>query len=167
MVPLNIKRYWTGYILVLVISLAGCYANNGPCKGCSTTSFSPDVNLRIIDPTSRQDLFFGPDAKYNLSLLRIKHVEGGVIDSVPATYKVDSTTHLLNLRLLYQRPADTIAMQIGTLKPRLLVIYTSTLNNCCARVVVTEAKYQDSLIFMAPVDPVRLAKMPNRLTVAF
>ena len=161
------KRYWIGYFLILVIPLAGCTSDSGACKGCSTAPFAPDVNLKIIDPATKNDLFFGPNAKYDLSLLKFKHVEKGIIDSVPATYKVDSTKHLLNIRLLYQNPADTIAIEVGTLKPKLLVLSTESLNSCCARVVITQAKYNDSLIFMAPVDPVKLAKTQNQITVAF
>jgi len=166
MIPLNnIKRYRIAYLLFFAISLAGCYSNLGPCKGCDAKPFAPDVNLRIVDQASRQDLFLGPHAKYNLSLLRFKHVKNGIMDSVLAPFKVDSATHLLNLRLNYQTPADTIAVLIGTLKPQKLVIYTSTLNNCCARVVVTEAHFNDSLVYMAPLDPVLLAKTTNRVTV--
>jgi len=168
MVPLNnIKRYWICYILFLAISLAGCSSNSGPCKGCSAEAFAPYVNLKFIDPVTKQDLFFGPNPKYSLSLLKLKHVERGLLDSVPTTYKLDITNHLLNLRLHYQNPADTIAIQIGTQKPKMLVLYTGALNNCCARVVITQAKYQDSLIFMAPVDPVQQAKLPDWITVPF
>ena len=168
MVPLNsIKRYWIGYILIMLISLSGCKTNNGTCSGCSTAPFAPNINLKVVDAATKQDLFFGPNAKYNLSLLRLKHVRLGLLDSVPAVYGVDSTKRLLNVKLLYQKPADTIAIQVGTLKPKFLVLYTESLNSCCTRVVVTQAKFSDSLIFMAPLDPVKLAKMPNQITFSF
>jgi hypothetical protein len=166
MTPLNsIKRYWIGYLLIILISAAGCSSNNGSCPGCSTQAFLPTVNLKITDPSTKQDLFFGSNPKFTLNDLKIKHVENGKIDSISSIVKVDSTRQLLNIDLKYQHDVDTLSIQVGTMKPQVLYLSTGILNSCCTRVFVTSATFNGALIFTAPTDPKQQAKMDNVITI--
>jgi hypothetical protein len=166
MTPLNsIKRYWIGYLAIVLISVAGCSSSGGTCSGCDNQSFLPTVSLKIADPTTKEDLFFGSDPKFTLNELKIKHIQNGRFDSIPSIVKVDSTKHLLNIDLQYQTDVDTLSIQVGTLKPQILYLTTEIMNSCCAKVFVTSATFNGSLIFQAPTDPKKQAKLNNVITV--
>ncbi len=168
MIPLNsIKRYWIAYFIIASVFVAGCSSKTGECQGCTDPTFVPNVSLKLVDQATKQDLFFGPGAKYNTAMLRIRHIEHGRVDSVPAELKIDTASHLLNFKLLYQNDVDTIAIQVGTQKPQVLYLGTGILNSCCTKVIVTTATFNGALIFKAPDDPKKQAKMANQVTVAF
>jgi|GEM_PF-1920468 len=168
MIPLNsIKRCRIILLAIASISVAGCSSNTGECKNCTETTFAPTAAIRMVDKTTKQDLFFGPGAKYSTATLRISHVENGRVDTVPAEIKVDTANHLLNFKLLYMNRVDTIAIQLATLKPQLLYLETGILNSCCTKVIVTSATLNGSFIFKAPDDPKKRATMANVVTVPF
>lgn len=168
MIPLNsIKRCRIVLLVIASVSVAGCSSKTGECKNCADTTFAPTATIRMVDKTTKQDLFFGPGAKYSTATLRISHVENGRVDTVPAEIKVDTANHLLNFRLLYLNHVDTVAIQLGVLKPQLLYLETGILNNCCTKVIVTSATLSGSLIFKAPDDPKKQATTPNVVTVPF
>ena len=168
MIPLNsIKRYRIIYFIILFVSVAGCSTPPSQCHGCADTSFTPDVTLKLIDPVTKQDLLFGPQAKYNVNQLTIKHVAHGLLDSLPVTIKVDSAKNIFSVKLHYQTDMDTLSIQVGSLKPRRLYLNTDILPGCCARVIITSATYNGALIFRAPVDPKLRAKLHNEISVPF
>jgi hypothetical protein len=166
MTPLNsIKRYWIGFLAFVLISVAGCSSSNNGCPGCTDKSFAPNVGLRLTDSTKQNELFFGSNAKYTLNDIVIKHVENGKVDSLPAPVKVDLDKHVFNVSLLYKNDVDTLSIQLGTLKPKLLYVGTGILDNCCAKVYVSNVHLESTLIFSAPEDPKKQALLDNVITV--
>jgi len=111
------------------------------------------------------ELFFGKNARFNISQLKIRHVEHTVVDSTQATMSVDTVNHTINLPLLYQNDADTLSIQVGGLKPEFLYIATGVVNPCCSKVVVTEATLDGTILFKVPAGPKKAANSLGVLTV--
>lgn len=166
MTPLNsIKHYWFGYLLIILISAAGCSSGNGSCPGCNDKVFLPNVNLKFAGPAIKDDAFFGANPTFKLADLKIKHIQNGHLDSMASVVKVDSVRHIFNIDLKYENDVDTVSIQVGTLKPQVLYLSTGILNSCCTRVYVTAATFNGSLIYKAPTSAKDLAKLDNTVTV--
>ena len=147
MTPLkSIKPFALCILFFIVIFFNGCSNNTGKCKNCSNGSLvSSILNLHVIDKATGQDLFFGSDPKFNYNQLKIYQTVNNKTDTT--NVKVDNEKNLLYTTLNYQSDIDTLALQVGTLKPDVLYLTTRVTNPCCPVIKVVTAKLNGETIF--------------------
>jgi len=134
------------YLLFLSVTILGCSSETPKCPTCADKDpLNPTVNFRIIDKLTNRDLFFGKDAKFSLSNLKIHHLVNGLPDS--AIVKVDTAKKVFKLKILYKNDADTLSLQIGGGKPDLLYIENSVAAQCCIHIYASSASLNSNVIY--------------------
>jgi len=147
MTPLSsFKPYHIICLALFLITTFGCSSTSCPdCK--DDQSINLNANLQILDKTSRQDLFFGKQAKYNLNQLKLTHLVNGRHDSVSAVVKIDSAKRIFNINVFYQKDVDTVVMQIANAAPDTLFLSTGLSDQCCANVFISAVTLGKNLIY--------------------
>jgi len=147
--------------LALLSALApGCTSNStskcGPCPLIATVL--PNINFRVVDKTTGEDLFFAATPKYKLSQLKLRHIINGKPDSV--FLRVDSAGKKFNIFVPPTGPVDTITMQVADKPQDKLLFKTGKTPGCCPVLVLNSVSYNGTLVYTHASGPalVLLAK---------
>ncbi|BAU56016.1 hypothetical protein [Mucilaginibacter gotjawali] len=131
------------------ILAAGCSSQDATtcpdCKG--NQSISATARFKILDKTSKQDLFFGKLAKYHLNQLKISHIVNGHPDTAQSIINIDSAKRVFSTSVLYENDLDTMVLQVANLKPDTLYLTTRLSNNCCSHVYVSSVTLLGKVIY--------------------
>lgn len=114
---------------ILVAGFENCNSQIS-CPPCpAQPAVNPNINFKLIDNNTGQDLFFGSQAKYNVSQIHVYHVVNGKPDT--AYLMVNSADEYFNLNVPPIHTIDTIQFQIASQSPDIFLFYTSSPNPCC------------------------------------
>ena len=148
MKPLSsIKGNYIIYLAFLLLFTMSCHStDSSACLKCADKEpLNPNINLSITDKLTGNDLFFGKQARFSLNQLKLHHIVNGKSDS--CILKVDSSKQLFNINLRYKEDIDTVAIQIGNLKPDSLFISNDVADQCCLHIYVTSASYNGAIVY--------------------
>jgi len=141
---------------ILFLMFAACtkHSNDntlkcGPCP--LYAQLEPNLNFRVVDKTTQQDLFFGSGAPYKISQLVMRHIVDGVADT--ALLRVDTINHVFDVLVPPYHNVDTITMQIAGLPQDVLLFETATIGKCCPRLVLNSVLYNGAVVFTAANGP--------------
>jgi len=114
---------------ILMVVFENCNSQN-LCPPCpASPSVNPNITFKLVDNGTGQNLFFGSQAKYNLSQIHVHHIIDGRPDT--AYLIVDSVNQDFNLNIATVHNVDTIQFQIASQTPDIFLFYTSSPNRCC------------------------------------
>jgi hypothetical protein len=148
MKPLSsIKGNYIVYLAFLLLFTASCHTtDNSTCLKCADKEpLNPNINLSITDKLTNNDLFFGKQARFSSSQLKLYHIVNGKPDS--CIVKIDSAKQLFNINLRYKEDIDTVAIRIGNMKPDSLFISNDVADQCCLHIYVTSALFNGSIVY--------------------
>ena len=142
--------YYTIICLALSsVLIAGCqYGHNpgGKCGPCPLyAEMLPNINFRVVDKTSNQDLFFGPGAPYKTSQLVMWHIVNGKPDSV--NLRVDTADHFFNVFLPPNHHIDTVTMKVANKPTDTLLFHTGNTGGCCSRLVLLSVSFNGNTVY--------------------
>ena len=141
--------YYT-FLALLAVLIAGC--NYGPnstnkCGPCPMyAQIEPNINFRVVDKTTNQDLFFGAGAPYKISQLVMHHILNGIADSV--FLRVDSVNHSFNIFVPPAHRTDTLTMNIANKPQDILLFNTSMIGDCCPRLVLSSVSFDGNVVYV-------------------
>lgn len=115
------------FILMMVFESCDSQNRCPPCP--AQPPVNPNINFKLIDNSTGQDLFFGNQAKYSTSQIHVHHIINGKPDT--AYLIVNSTDGYFNLNVPTVHVVDTVQFQIASQAPDIFLFYTSSLNRCC------------------------------------
>jgi len=134
-------------------AMAGCHkkSNSIPCGACFLALQIPNLNFRVVDKTTGQNLFFGSAPAYKISQLKMRQLINGVADS--AILRVDSANQSFNVGIRPIHPTDTVTMQIAGLPQDILLFNTASVGECCPTLEVTSVTYNGATVYTAANGP--------------
>jgi hypothetical protein len=106
----------------------------------------PNINFRVIDKTTNQDLFFGAGAPYKISRLVMHHIINGIADSV--ILRVDSVNHSFNVFVPPAHRTDTVTMNIANKPQDILLFNTAMIGDCCPRLVLSSVSFDGNIVYV-------------------
>jgi len=109
----------------------------------------PNINFRVVDRTTSQDLFFGSGAPYKVSQLVMRQIINGKPDS--ADLRVDTVKHSFNVAVPPSGHVDMVTMQIANKTPDTLLFNTGNTGGCCPRLVFFSVSFDGAIIY-TPAD---------------
>lgn len=147
--------------LALLLALAsGCASNStSKCDPCPLiATVLPNINFRIVDKTTGEDLFFAAAPKYKINQLKLRHIINGKADSV--FLRVDSAAKKFNVFVGPSGPVDTVTMQLADKPQDILLFKTGKTPGCCSVVVLNSVSYNGTVVYTRASGPdlVLLAK---------
>ena len=145
------------YILVVLLLFSivetGCGGPNSvtKCSGIcpAIATVIPNVNFKLVDKTTGQDLFWG--GPYKASQLKMKHIINGVADS--AILRADTTTRLFTVLIVPVHAVDTVTMQVANKPIDILLFKTGTTGGCCPVMVLNSVTYNGALVYTRQSTP--------------
>jgi len=143
----SIKGNYIAYLAFLLLFTASCHTtDNSACLKCADKEpLNPNINISIADKITGYDLFFGKQARFSPNQLKLRHIVNGKPDS--CILKIDSAKQLFNVNVKYKQDIDTLAIQIGNLKPDSLFISNDVADQCCLHIYVTSASYNGAIVY--------------------
>ncbi|WP_295792072.1 hypothetical protein [Mucilaginibacter sp.] len=140
-------------IMLLSVLLMGCTSNStnkcGPCPAIATVL--PNINFRIVDKTTGEDLFFAPSPKFKIGQLKLRHIINGKPDSV--FLRVDSAGRKFNIFVPPSGPIDTVTMQVADKPQDLLLFKTGKTPGCCSFLVLSSVTYNGNVVYTRASGP--------------
>ncbi|MEO6633216.1 MAG: hypothetical protein ABIN13_15880 [Mucilaginibacter sp.] len=135
-----------GLVLLAVIAI-GCTTNAtnkcGPCP--LIAQVLPNINFRIVDKTTGEDLFFAAAPKYKIGQLKLRHIVNGKADSV--FLRVDSAGKKFNIFVPPSGPVDTVTMQVADKPQDLFLFKTGKTPGCCSFLVLNSVSYNGGVVY--------------------
>jgi len=125
----------------------GCTSNStnkcGPCP--LIAAVLPNLNFRIVDKTTGEDLFFASTPKYKIGQLKLRHIINGKPDSV--FLRVDSAGKKFNIFVSPSGPIDTVTMQVADKPQDLLLFKTGKTPGCCSFLLLNSVTYNGNIVY--------------------
>jgi hypothetical protein len=142
------------YLVFIVLGMLTLFA-----PGCTTSTKSrnkcgpcpeiaeqlPNLNFRVVDKTTGNDLFFGAGAPYKISQLVMHHLVNGKPDSV--FMRVDTASHSFYIFDAPNHPIDTVTMNIASLPQDIITFNTTVTGGCCPFLVLNSISYDGTVVF--------------------
>jgi hypothetical protein len=115
----------------------------GPCPEIAEEL--PNLNFRVVDKTTGNDLFFGAGAPYKISQLVMHHLVNGKPDSVLT--RVDTAGHSFYVFVSPNQNIDTVTMNIAGLPQDMILFNTTITGGCCPNLVLNSISYDGAVVF--------------------
>ncbi|GAC1310998.1 MAG: hypothetical protein NVSMB24_29440 [Mucilaginibacter sp.] len=137
------------YALLLLSGLiiSGCNPHStAKCGPCPLMAYMlPYMNFRVVDKTTSQDLFFGTQARFKPSQLKMFHIVNGKADS--AAVRRDTVNHFFNVFITPAHSVDTVTMQVPGLTQDILLFKTENTAGCCSRLVLDAVTFNGQTVY--------------------
>jgi len=140
-------------VMLLLVFASACTSNStnkcGPCPLIAVVL--PNLNFRIVDKTTGEDLFFAASPKYKIGQLKFRHIINGKPDSV--FLRVDSAGKKFNIFMPPSGPVDTVTMQVADKPQDLLLFKTGKTPGCCSFLVLNSVTYNGNVVYTRASGP--------------
>jgi hypothetical protein len=148
--PLTYKKHrWLILVALSFFIVVSCNKKSNitiPCGACPLDLVAlPNINFRVVDKVTSQDLFFGSAAPYKINQLVIHQVVNGVQDTV--FLRVDTVNHIFNIAVAPNHPVDTVTMQVANKPQDILLFETATVDKCCPRLVLNSVLFNGATVY--------------------
>ena len=139
--------------VVLILSATSCH-KTVQCPVLPVALVVPEMNFRVVDKTTGNDLFFGSTAIYKTNQLKVAQIINGNADST--VLFVDSLQKLFIIRLPHAQPVNTVTMRVANLPQDNLVFNVSTTGGSLCSVgepLLDEVLYNGVSVYTAANGP--------------
>lgn len=133
-------------LIILCLFISSCDSKRSDdCLICPEVPQLDDINIRIIDKVNGQDLFFGNQAPYKATQLKLRHLINGNPDTV--VLRIDTISHYFNIGISPVHNVDTVTIQIANKTPDILLFKSTITGNCCSRLVFNSVVYNETVVY--------------------
>lgn len=141
------KDTYLRYLVILCLFISSCDSkHSSDCFVCpEAPTVNPNINIRIVDKVSGQDLFFGSQAPYKIAQLKLYHLVNGNPDTV--LMRVDTINHYFNINIAPVHNVDTVTMQIANKTLDIFLFKTTIIGKCCSRLVFNSVLYNGNVVY--------------------
>jgi hypothetical protein len=144
------KRFHTFLLCLIVLTLVatGCGTKSSATKCGPCPLFAlvlPNINFRVVDKTTGQDLFFGASAPYKFNQLAVHHIINGKADT--AYLRVDTLNQNFNLLVNPVHVVDTITMNIGNKPQDRLLFNIAVTGGCCSYRYLASVTFNGQVVY--------------------
>lgn len=139
------------FLLLSGLIISGCNPHStAKCGPCPLMAYMlPYMNFRVVDKTTSQDLFFGAQARYKPSQLKMFHIVNGKADS--AAVRRDTVNHFFNVFITPAHGVDTVTMQVPGLTQDILLFKTENTAGCCPRLILSSVIFNGQTVYTSAV----------------
>jgi hypothetical protein len=147
MKPSISQKITYAFLLLAGLIISGCNPHStAKCGPCPLMAYMlPNLNFRVVDKTTSQDLFFGAQARYKPSQLKMFHIVNGKADS--ATVRRDTVNHFFNVFITPAHSVDTVTMQVPGLTLDVLLFKTENTAGCCPLLVLKAVTFNGQTVY--------------------
>ncbi len=141
------RLMYPAFICLILVTLfeTGCNPKSitkcGPCPALAQVL--PNINFRVVDKTTNQDLFFG--GPYKVNQLKMHHIVNGKPDTV--FLRVDTLNRLFNIFVIPNHRVDTVTMQVADKPQDILLFNTSTTGGCCPFLILSSVTFNGTVVY--------------------
>lgn len=141
--------------LLIILFATGCHKQSQKCLALPVALVLPEINFKVVDKTTGNDLFFGSHAIYKTSQLKAAQLTSGFADST--VLFTDSLHQFFILRLMHSNAVDTVTLKVAGLSQDNLVFKVSEVSGGgpCAvyEPVVSQVLYNGVSVYTAANGP--------------
>ena len=141
---------------IVVLFLISCDKKSSKiiCTVCPEYAVaSPNINFKVVNKTTGQDLFFDQNSPYKPSQIKIFHIINGKPDSVSFIFYADTVAHDFFLGVGTVHRTDTITMKIADLSSDTFLFNTETVGVCCPQLELASALFDGAIIYTSTNGP--------------
>lgn len=147
-VNMKFRRYMITGLVLLITLITGCGSKNtatkcGPCPLFALAL--PNINFKVVDKTTGQDLFFGASAPYKYKQLVMHHIINGKADT--AYLHIDTLNRYFNIFVDPGHLVDTVTLNVADKPQDKLLFFTAFTGGCCSYMYLNSVTYNGQVVF--------------------